>query len=234
MMIPVSLTAVDVAVVPRRFALFFLAVFAAVTLQGQQLHSLLNLEKTYVKDDSIRAKLLYDIARRYNATDPAAGMKFAEKGVQVSARLTDKKFLANALSALGSNSLLQADYPKALDNYQKALEINEQTGNIQGQGNNYNNIGLVYYSIDYPRALEYYQKTLRINERTGNKNNLANCLGNIGNIYNELQDYASALEYYEKALAISENLGNLRNVAGNLVNIGNVYSQLKNNKNRRI
>lgn len=217
----------------QRLALFFMTVFAATALQGQQapLDSLLRLEKTYTQDDSIRAKLLYDIARRYNAADPATGMKFAEKGVQVSAKLSDKKFLANALSVLGSNSLLQADYPKALDNYQKALEINEKTGNIQGQGNNFNNIGLVYYSIfDYPRALEYYQKTLRINERTGNKTNLANCLGNIGNIYNELQDYTNALEYYEKALAISESLGNLRNVAGNLVNIGNVYTQLKNNK----
>lgn len=215
----------------RRFALFFLALFVAVSLQGQQLDSLLNLEKTYVKDDSIRVKLLYDIARRYNATDPAAGLKYAEKGVQVSAGLADKKFLANALSVLGANSLLLADYPKALDNYQKALEINEQIGNLQAQGNNYNNIGLVYYSIfDYPRALEYYQKTLRINERTGNKTNLANCLGNIGNIYNQLQDYTSALEYFEKALAISEELGNLRNIAGNLVNIGNVYTQLKNNQ----
>jgi len=215
----------------RRIAVIFMAVFAGSNLQGQQLDSLLNLEKTYVNDDSIRAKLLYDIARRYNAADPAAGMKYAEKGVQVSSKLTDKKFLANALSALGSNSLLQANYPKALDNYQKALELNEQTGNVQGQGNNFNNIGLVYYSIfDYPRSLEYYQKTLLINERTGNKNNLANCLGNIGNIYNELQDYTSALEYFEKALAISENLGNLRNVAGNLVNLGNVYTQLKNNK----
>ncbi len=216
-----------------RLAFFFMAVLACTDLQGQQaqLDSLLRLEKTYLKEDSVRAKLLYDIARRYNAVDPSQGMKYAEMGVQLSAKQSDKKFLANALSVLGSNSLLQADYPKALDSYQKALEINEQTGNIQGQGNNLNNIGLVYYSIfDYPRALEYYQKTLRINERTGNKNNLANCLGNIGNIYNELQDYANALEYYEKALALSESLGNLRNVAGNLGNIGNVYTQLKNNK----
>jgi adenylate cyclase len=217
----------------RRLAFFFMAVFAGTCLHGQgaQLDSLLRLEKNYVKEDSIRAKLLYDIVRRYNTVDPPEGRKYAENGVQVSAKLSDKKFLANALSVLGANSLLQADYPKALDSYQKALEINEQTGNIQGQGNNFNNIGLVYHAIfDYPRALEYYQKTLRINERTGNKTNLANCLGNIGNIYNELKDYSSALEYYEKALAISESLGNLRNVAGNLGNIGNVYTQLKNNK----
>jgi len=61
---------------------------------------------------------------------------------------------------MGGNNLSQADYPAALENYQKALEINDRLGNWQGIGNNYNNIGLVYYAVlDYPRALEYLQKT---------------------------------------------------------------------------
>lgn len=217
----------------QRIGLLLLLLLIAMKglCQQRQLDSLLQLEKTYIQEDSVRAKLLTDIARRYYSIDPATGIKYAEKGIQLAEKLPDKKFLAGAYSVMGANNLTQADYPSALDNYQKALKINESLGNWQGIGNNYNNIGLVYYSIfDYPRALEYYQKTLNINERTGNKTGMGNSLGNIGNIYNELQDYSRAIDYYERALAISESTNNLRSVAGNLVNIGNVYTQLEDYK----
>ncbi len=213
----------------QRCGILFLVLLASWKGQAQQrqLDSLLQLEKTYLQEDTIRAKLLNDLARRYYSIDPNIGIKFAEKGVQLGTKLSDKKLLSSALSALGGNYLTLADYPSALENYQKALEINERIGNLQGVGNNYNNIGLVYYSIfDYPKALEYYLKTLNINERTGNKTSMGNSLGNIGNIYNELHNYPKAVEYYERALSISENTNNLQSVAGNLVNLGNVYTQL--------
>ncbi|MBC7774649.1 MAG: tetratricopeptide repeat protein [Phycisphaerae bacterium] len=214
----------------QRCGLFLLLLLATLKghAQQRQLDSLLQLEKTYLQEDTVRAKLLTDIARRYYSVNPATGAKYALKGIQIAEKLPDKKFLAAAFSAMGGNRLSQADYPAALENYQKALEINQNLGNLQGIGNNYNNIGLVYYSVlDYPRALEYYQKTLSINERTGNKTSIGNGLGNIGNIYYELNDFPRAIEYYEKALAIGESTKNLRSVAGNLVNLGNVYTQIK-------
>lgn len=213
--------------IQRIALLMFLLTASKGQAQQPSLDSLLQVERTYLKEDSIRAKLLTDIARRYYSIDPVVGARYAAKGIQLGEKLPDKKFLAGAHSAMGANKLTQSDYPAALEHYQKALQINERLGNLQGIGNNYNNIGLVYYSIfDYPRALEYYQKTLSINERTGNKTGMGNSLGNIGNIYNDLHDYPKAIEFYEKALAISEGTGNLQSVAGNLVNLGNVYTQL--------
>jgi adenylate cyclase len=217
----------------QRCGFLFLILFAVLKGQAQQrqLDSLLQLEKTYLREDTIRAKLLNDLARKYYSIDPNIGISFAEKGIQLGEKLSDKKFLSSALSAMGGNYLTLANYPSALENYQKALEINERIGNLQGIGNNYNNIGLVYYSIyDYPRALEFYQKTLRINERTGNKTGMANSLGNIGNIYNQLKDYPKATEYFKQALEISESIGNRQLAAGNLVNLGNVYTQLRDFK----
>lgn len=208
---------------------FYLCLLFAAPVWGQQsqLDSLLRLEKNYLQEDTVRAKLLNEIARRYYAIDPSRGITYAEKGIRLGEKLPDKKFLASAYSAMGANTLTAADYPAALDNYQKALEINERLGNLQGIGNNYNNIGLVYYSIfDYARALEYYQKTLSINERTGNQASTANILGNIGGIYNVLHEYHKAIDYFERALRISDQIGNQKNVAGNLVNIGNAYTQL--------
>jgi len=193
----------------------------------QQLDSLVRLEKTYLAEDTVRAKLLTDIARGFYSVDPAKGLGYADKAIALAEKLSDKKFLAGAYSAKGTNKMALSDYATALDYYQKALSINERIGSKQGIANNYNNIGVVYNSIfEYPRALEYYQKTLTINEQIGNKNGITNALGNIGNIYNELRDYPKAIEYYQRAQAISESTGNLQSLSGIFVNIGNVYTQL--------
>lgn len=197
--------------------------------QQRQLDSLARLEKTYLAEDTVRAKLLNDLARGYYAVAPTKGIEYADKGIALSEKLADKKFLAGAYSAKGTNKMALSDYTAALDYYQRALAINQRLGNQQGIANNYNNIGLVYFSIfEYPRALEYYQKTLSLNEQTGNKNGIINALGNIGNIYNELRDYAKAGEYYQRALTICESTGNMQTMSGLLVNIGNVYTRLAN------
>ncbi|HLP94457.1 MAG TPA: adenylate/guanylate cyclase domain-containing protein [Saprospiraceae bacterium] len=214
----------------RTTFLFFFLLVCALEGSAQQLmlDSLLRMEKQYQKEDSVRAKLLTDIARRYYTVDPSKGVPFAEKAIKLSEKLPDKKFLAGAYSSMGGNMLTLADYPAALTYYQRALEINQKLGNQQGIANNYNNIGLVYYSIfDYPKALEYYQRNLQLNEQTGNKSGIAGTLGNIGAIYNVLKDYPNAIAYYERALLISEKEGNQQQVAGTLSNLGNVYTHQK-------
>ena len=65
------------------------------------------------------------------------------------------------------NSCL-GDYPKALEWYQKALEIREKVlgKDHPSTGTTYNNIAGVYDSQgDYPKALEWYQKALNILEK---------------------------------------------------------------------
>ena len=218
----------------RSCSSLFLVLWTTVCVLAQQtaLDSLIQVEKSYVKEDTIRARLLTDIAKRYYFTEPSKGILYAEKAIRLAEKLPDKNFLAKAYSVMGTNLLVQADYASALDNYQKALDINQKLGNQQGVANNFNNIGIVYYSIfDYPRALEYYQKTLKINEQTGNKKQIGNNQGNIGNIYNDLRDYPRAIEYYEKALVNTEATGNQLGVAGILGNLGNVYTQLRDYKN---
>lgn len=195
--------------------------------QQTPLDSLLQAEKTYRKADTVRVKLLTDLARRYYTLDPAQGVAYADEAILVAEKLGEKKLLAGAYSAKGTNKMGLTEYAAALDFYQKALAINEQEGNRQGVANNYNNIGLVYqYIFNYPKALGFYQKTLALNEQTGNTTGITNALGNIANIHNELRDYPKAIEYYEKAWVYSERSGNLQALSGILGNLGNVYTQL--------
>ena len=63
----------------------------------------------------------------------------------------------------------QGDYPKALEYYQKALDIKVASVGEQHMsvGNTYKNMANVYRKQgDYPKALEYYQKALDISRQT--------------------------------------------------------------------
>ncbi len=212
-----------------RGLLIFLVFSSVLAAHAQQapLDSLLHAEKTYRKADTVRVKLLTDLARRYYAIAPVQGVAYAEEAILLAEKLGEKTLLAGAYSAKGTNKMGLAEYTGALDFYQKALTINEQEGNRQGVANNYNNIGLVYQRIfNYPKALGFYQKTLAINEQTGNTTGIANALGNIANIHYDLRDFPKAIEYFERAQAFCERSGNLQGLSGILVNLGNVYTQL--------
>jgi len=121
----------------------------------------------------------------------------------------------------------KGDYDRALEYYEKALNIGKK---IYGEehpniATNYNNIGLAYYNKgDYDRALEYYKKALNIYKKIYGEEHpyIATDYNNIGAAYNSKGDYDRALEYYEKALDIAISLlgvghPNTRAIAENML-----------------
>ena len=125
------------------------------------------------------------------------------------------------------------NYPKALEYYQKALEIREKVLGLEhpSTATSYNNIGAVYDSTgDYPKALEYYLKDLQICEKVLGLEHphTASSHNNIGVVYFNMGDYPKALEYYLKALAIQEKALGLEHpsTATSYNNIGGVYDSM--------
>src|SRR5438477_595115 len=73
-----------------------------------------------------------------------------------------------------------SDYPKSLENLQKAIEICAQINDKNKMAAAYNNIGIIYYNLsDFNKALEYIQRSLKLQEVLGNKYVVAACIGNI-------------------------------------------------------
>jgi tetratricopeptide (TPR) repeat protein len=104
-----------------------------------------------------------------------------------------------------------ADYPKALEWYNKALTITEKVLGKEhpDTATTYNNIACIYDSQgDYILALEWYMKALTICERVLGKDhpNTAITYSNIANSYFSQGNYVEALEMYGKALAIFERV----------------------------
>ena len=56
-------------------------------------------------------------------------------------------------------------YDKALEYYEKSLELSRKLGDVKGEGNTLNNLGNVYKDWgQYTKAVEYYEKSLELKE----------------------------------------------------------------------
>ena len=122
-----------------------------------------------------------------------------------------------------------ADYNKALEYYNKALNISLKFGEKNEMvAASYNNIGAVYSDKgDYDKALTYYQKALDIYKQVLPENHpdIATSYNNIGAVYSNKGDYDMALNYYQKALDIRKQVlpENHPDIATSYSNRGVVY-----------
>ena len=199
--------------------------------QQNKIDSLVTLLKTD-KEDTNKVNHLNVLGRELMYINPDTAIILSNNALVIlseAKNLNEKekqKHVANTLGNLGVYYSLKADYPKALDYYQKALKIDEELNNKKGIATRLGSIGIVYFNqADYPKALDYYFKALKMAEELGNKNNIAVWLGNIGIVYKYQADYPKALDYYFRALKMAEELGNKNSITVALGNIGFVYKE---------
>jgi tetratricopeptide (TPR) repeat protein len=120
----------------------------------------------------------------------------------------------------------QGDYKKAIEYYEKALEIEEKTlpPNHSSLATSYNNIGILYDNmVEYSKAFSFYEKDLEISQKSLPSNHplLATSYNNIGILYDNVGKYSKALLYYERAQntfqsSLSENHPYIKTVQGKI------------------
>ena len=129
--------------------------------------------------------------------------------------------LGNAYYALGQ-------YEKAIDYYQRSLDLSKEINDRQGEANSLNNLGEVDQSFgQYEKAIHYHQQSLDIKKNIGDRQGIAHSLGGLGLAYNSLGQYQKAIEYYQQSLTIKKEIGDRSGEAFSLNNLGVTY---RNNK----
>jgi tetratricopeptide (TPR) repeat protein len=187
--------------------------------------SLWNIWHNQQQPDTIRLKVLHDIAWDMIFTNPDSGVVLARQELAFAEKVGKLAWQGKAYNIIGSAHNLKGEYALALTFYQKGMSAMEAAGNQKkGIAAICNNMGLIYRSMgDAPKALEFFKKDLTTQEELANKEGIANAYINIGNIYDDQSNFTKALDYYQKALDLQRTVGDDWGMATALNNIGNMY-----------
>ncbi|XP_015771254.1 PREDICTED: tetratricopeptide repeat protein 28-like isoform X1 [Acropora digitifera] len=102
----------------------------------------------------------------------------------------------------------RSDFQKAIECYEKSLDIAREEGDRARQGRACFNLGTAYHSLsDLPKAIDYYEMSLNIARKVGDRATEGNIYFNLGNAYDSISDFPKAIECYEKSLNIARDAG---------------------------
>ncbi|MFM9946417.1 MAG: tetratricopeptide repeat protein [Saprospiraceae bacterium] len=128
--------------------------------------------------------------------------------------------LAKIVNNLGILYHLSEDYPKALEQFRRALALQTEAAErayVLG------NIGLVFSRTAQPdSALSYYRAALEVQINLNDARGLASNYNNIGLIYLRRNDLKNSSLYFSKAMALFRQNNNLEAQASTLGNVGEV------------
>ncbi|XP_022807939.1 tetratricopeptide repeat protein 28-like [Stylophora pistillata] len=128
--------------------------------------------------------------------------------------------LGNVFQSLGK-------YDKAIEYYEKALVINNETGEREGEASDYTNLGAVFQSLgQYDKAKESLEKALVIKTETGDRRGEASSYGNLGIVFHSPGKHDKAIKCHEKALVINTEIGDRRGKASSYGSLGIVFQSL--------
>ena len=118
------------------------------------------------------------------------------------------------------------DFQKAIEYYEKSLEIVEAIGDKDEESACYTNLGFAYNMLgDFQKAIEYSEKSLEIAKNTGNRAVESGCYGSLGIAYDKLGDFQKAIDYYKKSLKITQEIEDINSERICNLNLGAMYDE---------
>lgn len=183
------------------------------------------------KDDTIKAELLYSIAKKLAANNETITLSevYLDEYNSLSQKIGYWRGLVKYYDTKGQTLRSISQYAEAIDSHFKALELAEKHNLREMMPRIYNNIGVIYRRIDdYSNGLSYHLKALQLAEKINDTETYSYACNSIGNIYSLMKQYDLAIEYFNKSLDIAIKTNNDRSKAINYNNIGEVYEFMGN------
>jgi tetratricopeptide (TPR) repeat protein len=153
--------------------------------------------------------------------NPDTAYFFANKLLTEAGNMNNKVYQSLAWRGISICNFYEAKYYQAEEDIQKAVKLQEQTGDTAGIANSYKILTGIYWETErYNKSIEISFKALRLYEATDDIKGVISSLNNIGLIYKRTGDIQKSLENYKQALSYIErndvtfNRGNLYNNIG--------------------
>jgi tetratricopeptide (TPR) repeat protein len=182
------------------------------------------------KKDTNRVLTLVRLGHVYLDSKPDTTLLLAIQGLSLSQQIGFVRGEASCLGSMADAYDNLGNYPKALENYFRALKINESINNSRGVRGNLGAIGSVYIEQGEIRlGLEYTFKAKAMAEKDKNERAIAIYLLNIGDDYRHIQLFDSAKMYTQQCLELVKRLEDTDLIGTALNNLGEIYSAMNEN-----
>ena len=195
-----------------------------LSASGQQ--SILDSLRTELKgtsNDSIRVRILGDLAYYSYSTNPDSSYHYANRTYELAHSNDYLRGMFNGKYKMAFARLGQGKFEDALIQAQEGIEISHTMHDTFRLTAILNLLGVIQTKIgDSQAAIESLFQSAQLGEQTGDSINAAYAYNNIGDIYEGGLDDANAYKFYKKAMVIWQSLNDTFELVTIYNNIGGV------------
>jgi signal transduction histidine kinase len=187
----------------KLFYIILLLLTSVLTAAQSQVSEADSLEKLLLQtpQDTTRVLLLAELTNRYQFFKSDTALILAQQAIALAQRLHFSKGEIRALMRLGEVRRLRGEYPQALEEQLRALQLSRETHNYEEEANVLKFIAPIYIDLgEYRQALDCLFQSKEISGRISQQLSAIE-LFRIGNAYEKMGMLDSALYFQQKALA---------------------------------
>lgn len=152
---------------------------------------------------------------------PRERIRWSEAALAASHKMQRRKAEGKHLITLGDSYADLSEVHHAIDCYEQALEIAQETAHVRGEADALIGLGTAYYlGGGLARAREFHESALKIARELEDQRIEANALGALGLALYALGDARLAIEHLEAQLQLARKLGDRRNESNALGGLG--------------
>ncbi|MDH7447568.1 tetratricopeptide repeat protein [Aquimarina sp. 2201CG14-23] len=211
------------------YLLCFLCFSTTILAQNKKIDSLKRELKNHPKKDTVRVRILNNLAYYNYRNNPSQSLQYAEQAGKLADEIKSVKGKARSFYMKGITYMEQANFEISISNFEKAIKLYNSIEDVAGIAGCYNAMGVLHkYRGNQKLALEYYKKALEIDQNLGVKKNIPNYLYNIGSIYSDTGKYQEALTNLKKALKSYTNNNNEHGILSCWNAMGIIYTDQGN------
>ncbi len=131
---------------------------------------------------------------------------------------------ARVFSGIAKEFKNAGDHSKALEYYNKLLDIEENLDNRSTVSDVLNDMAEVYLDSGlYNTSIQTLEKSISIKKEIGDEQGASKVLNNLGKIFEATYDFDKALDSYEKSADVKQKINDEKGLSNVLDNIGNIY-----------
>jgi len=206
------------------FLLFFCSPrFAILAQKGAPVDSLKQhfLQAT---DDSSRWRIAQDIIYGYAFIQTDSALQWARKAMSLAQNLEDENILGKSHFELGMAYANKRDYSRAMEEYLRAIERYESTGNEKGLNEAKVEVAMIYIRTgEYSKAKPYLDEAYVYFQGEVDTANIIYTLGYYQIYFSDIKNYDSLLYYSHEILKAAERFQQKRNLTRIYSNLAGTY-----------